>query len=62
MATDAELKELATEIRDQILADATDRRGWRQEWGCFDSDVRKELRATWKNMIFNRLRDFRDKT
>lgn len=60
MANDEVLNELAMQIRDQILADATDRRGWRQEWGQFDNDARDEVRETWRKMIFNRLRDHRD--
>lgn len=38
-------------IRDAILKDITDRRGWRQEWDQFDGDVQNEIRSTWLNII-----------
>ena len=34
-----------------ILADATDRRGWRQEWDQFDDEVRKEIHRDWAKII-----------
>jgi hypothetical protein len=61
-ATDQQLNELAAEVRDQILSDVTNRKGWRQDWDQFDADVRREIRQHWHKMIFNRLRDFRDGT
>jgi hypothetical protein len=41
----------AEQIRDAILADVTDRRGWSQEWDQFDADVKEEIRATWLSKI-----------
>ena len=35
----------------EILRDATDRRGWRQEWDQFDDDIREELIGTWIEKI-----------
>ena len=34
-----------------ILADVTDRRGWRQEWDGFDDDIQAEIKATWKKIV-----------
>lgn len=34
-----------------ILADVTDRRGWRQEWDMFDEDIQEEIKATWKEIL-----------
>ena len=33
-------------VGDAILADITDRRGWRQEWDQFDDDIQEEIRIT----------------
>lgn len=30
-----------------ILADVTDRRGWRQEWDQFDDGIKREIKETW---------------
>jgi hypothetical protein len=35
----------------RILADVTDRRGWRQEWDQFDSEIKDEIQETWKAEI-----------
>ena len=40
-------KTVAEKIRDAILADVTDRRGWRQEWDEFDADIQDEIKRTW---------------
>lgn len=45
------LKKTAKRIRDAILADVTDRRGWRQEWDVFDEDIQKEIKAKWLETI-----------
>lgn len=42
---------LAEEIRDAILDDVTDRRGWRQEWDEFDDDVQEEIKDVWLIVI-----------
>jgi hypothetical protein len=34
-----------------ILADVTDRRGWRQEWDQMDDDIREEILETWLKLI-----------
>jgi hypothetical protein len=38
----------------EILADVTDRRGWRQAWDTFDDDIQQEIQDTWLE-ILNRL-------
>ena len=45
------MSDLAKRIRDAILRDVTDRRGWRQEWDAFDEDVREDIRAAWLEII-----------
>ena len=45
------MSELALRIRDAILRDVTDRRGWRQEWDGFDDDVQEDIRADWLRLI-----------
>jgi hypothetical protein len=45
------MKTLAERIRDAILRDVTDRRGWRQEWDGFHDDVQEEIRAAWLLLI-----------
>lgn len=45
------MKKLAYRIRDAILADVTDRRGWRQEWNQFGEDVQQEIRKAWLEII-----------
>jgi hypothetical protein len=42
---------LAKRIRDKILADVTDRRGWRQEWDGFGDDIQSEIRVAWLAII-----------
>lgn len=39
------------EIVFDILADVTDRRGWRQEWDGFDIEIKEEIIKTWINLI-----------
>jgi len=43
--------ELAKRIAFRLLADATDRRGWRQAFGQFDDDIKEELLATWIELV-----------
>lgn len=40
-----------TEAVKRILADVTDRRGWRQAWDTFDEDIQDEIRETWKRIL-----------
>lgn len=47
----SKLKPLAKRIRDAILADVTDRRGWRQEWDQFGPDIQKEVKRAWLQLI-----------
>jgi hypothetical protein len=42
---------LAEEIRDAILDDVTDRRGWRQAWDEFDDDIQQEIKDIWLIVI-----------
>lgn len=42
---------LAERIRDAILGDVTDRRGWRQEWDGFDNDTQEQIAAEWVRLI-----------
>jgi hypothetical protein len=42
----SELKALSRKIMRALLADITDRRGWRQDWDMFDEDVKREIRKT----------------
>lgn len=38
------MSKLAIRIRNAILADVTDRRGWGQEWNMFGSDIQRQIR------------------
>lgn len=51
---------IVTEIVDGILDDVTDRRGWKQEWGQFDPDIKVEIRATWAKIIRQVLRKYEE--
>jgi hypothetical protein len=35
----------------RILADVTDRRGWRQAWDTFDEDIQEEIKCTWLTIL-----------
>ena len=41
----------AQAIAFEILADVTDRRGWRQEWDGFGQDIQEEIIKTWIEKI-----------
>ena len=45
------LDDAADRIAVAILADVTNRRGWRQEWDGFDTETRSDIRMTWKAAI-----------
>lgn len=47
---------LAEEIAAKILADVTDRRGWRQAWDDFDANVREEIKRDHSTLAENVLR------
>ena len=49
-------KDLADKIADVILADVTDRRGWRQEWDNFDREVQSDIKRAWREKIRTVLR------
>lgn len=53
--TGHERGKIAQKIMRRILADATDRRGWRQEWDMFDADVKREIRREWLKVILDAL-------
>ena len=48
-----------TEIADKIVQafeeDFAGRRGLRQEWEQIDEDVKKEIRETWRRLVFRQL-------
>lgn len=41
----------STRIVKRILADVTDRRGWRQEWDQFDEDIKAQIIKTWRRIV-----------
>ena len=45
------IKEQSQQIMERILADVTDRRGWKQEWEQFDLEIQDEIRQRWKELI-----------
>jgi hypothetical protein len=59
--TDDERGKIARKIMRGILADITDRRGWRQEWDEFDDDIKREIRRVWLKIILDALPQ-KDKT
>lgn len=48
MATD---EDVSTVILSEILADLTDRRGFRQQWEGCDDDIQEEIRRAWLKII-----------
>lgn len=44
-------EDLARRIVEVLLDDATDRRGWRQEWERFDDDAQIEIRQEWLRLV-----------
>ena len=50
------MKPLAVRIRDAILKDVTDRRGWRQEWDQFGDDIQGDIRESWLLLIETEIR------
>ena len=50
-------EELAASIAEAIKLDVTDRRGWRQEWDMFDSDIQEEIITTWQRLILDKLNE-----
>lgn len=51
------MSRLAKKIAQAILADVTDRRGWRQEWDGFDDDIQDEIVNTWIRIIDEHLKE-----
>lgn len=51
-----DVEKVAKKIAQAILADVTDRRGWRQEWDRFDSDIQCEIRETHTDIVRNILK------
>jgi len=45
----------AEAITFDILRDVTDRRGWRQEWDGFDSDIQESIIQTWIDIVQKQL-------
>jgi len=45
------VEKVAKEIVKAVLDDVTDRRGWRQEWDRFDSDIQQEIRETHTDIV-----------
>lgn len=41
----------ASEVVNKLLADITDRRGWRQAWDMFDDDIKQEIRDAFAEII-----------
>ena len=52
---------LASKIKDNIIADITDRRGFRQEWDNCDSEVQDAIENTWIEIIAKVLRQAEQK-
>jgi hypothetical protein len=48
-------QKVAHDIREALLDDITDRRGWRQEWNGFDDDIQEEIKATFDDIILSKL-------
>ncbi len=46
-----DLDTTADRIAEAIKRDVTGRRGWRQEYDQFDSEVRAEIAKTWRKLI-----------
>ena len=51
---EAVLAESHTIVR-RVLADVTDRRGWRQEWGAMDDDTKIEIIKAWDAIVASEL-------
>lgn len=46
-----DLEKATRRIRRRILADVTDRRGWKQEYELFSPDTRLEIAEAWDGII-----------
>ena len=46
-----ELEGLANDIELKVMAEITDRRGFRQEWDCMDKDIQNEIEETLIDII-----------
>lgn len=49
------MAERAAQITKAILADLTDRRGFRQEWDGCDADIQAEIASTWERIVRDEL-------
>jgi hypothetical protein len=45
-----ERQHIARRIVDRIIADLTDRTGFRQAWDHTDEDIQTEIRSTWEQI------------
>ena len=52
------LEDLVATIRDNLLEDITDRKGWRQEWYGFDREIQREIRQSFNDIILAALQDY----
>lgn len=51
------MSDKAKQIVKAILADVTDRRGWRQAWDEFDEDIKQEIQESWEGIVNEILRE-----
>jgi hypothetical protein len=45
------MKRIDTRIVDVIVRDLESRHGLRREWRALDEEIRKEIRATWRQIV-----------
>jgi hypothetical protein len=50
------ITKLAESIQKRLMADLTDRRGFRQEYDLVDKDTKDEWRETWNAIIVKELK------
>jgi Putative addiction module component len=50
----------ARQIVAEILADAKDRRGFRQLWESLDADIQREIELAWRKIAEDRLTKCRE--
>lgn len=61
MISDEKIEKITFVIQKALLADITDRRGWRQEWDMMDADIQHEIKREHRRIIREELKRLRAK-
>jgi len=47
--------DVSNKIVNKILADLTDRRGFRQEWDMTDKEIQNEIEQEWNSIVYQEI-------